>query len=66
MNASWPSPRCTGPLMLPVPKARRVTLTSESPRVTQSVADFLAAASLKGLEREASSAGEGTSGQCRF
>src|SRR5579863_6396023 len=35
--------RCTWPLMVPVPSARRVTLTPDFPSVTQSVADPRAA-----------------------
>src|SRR5262245_42167591 len=38
VNCSCPSSRCVRPLNVPVPKASRVTLTPDFPRVTQSVA----------------------------
>src|ERR1043166_1118518 len=40
VNPSCPSSRCTRPLKVPVPSARRVTFTPDFPRVTQSVADL--------------------------
>src|ERR1022692_2776504 len=42
VNPSCPSSRCTRPPNVPVPKASRVTFTLLLPRVTQSVASFLA------------------------
>src|SRR5262245_32707570 len=41
VNSSCPSSRCTRPLKVPVPNARRVTFTPDLPSVTQSVADRL-------------------------
>src|ERR1700683_2318358 len=39
VKPSWPSCCCTRPLLVPVPRARRVTFTPDFPNVTQSVAE---------------------------
>src|ERR1035437_9979924 len=43
VKASWPRSRWTRPENVPVPNARRVTLTPELPSVTQSEADLFGA-----------------------